>query len=145
LSAAPQPPVQESEGVFVVRVCYGAIEAIGLLSRYDLFEYNNTAEKYVLVAVDRAGLQSLRDLGFRAEVDAEETANFARLSVPLAEQTEPGETGAIEIIPGYTCYRTVEETYAAAQALATAHPDLATWTDIGTRGRRAWARRTATT
>ena len=37
----------------------------------------------------------------------------------------------IETIPGYPCYRTVEETFAAAQAIATTHPDLATWVDVG--------------
>ena len=127
-AAAPQPPAQEPEGVFVARVYYDTIEDIGLLSGYDLFETNNTAEKYVLVAVDRTGLQGLEDLGFRAELDPEETANFALLSTPLAEQTE---AVGIDTIPGYTCYRTVEETYAAAAAIVAAYPTLATWTDIG--------------
>jgi PKD repeat protein len=36
-----------------------------------------------------------------------------------------------EAIPGYACYRTVEETFATAQAIATNHPTLATWTDVG--------------
>ncbi|MCP3945110.1 MAG: carboxypeptidase [Desulfobacteraceae bacterium] len=34
-------------------------------------------------------------------------------------------------IPGYDCYETVEETFVAAQGIATSHPDLATWIDIG--------------
>ncbi len=34
-------------------------------------------------------------------------------------------------IPGFPCYRTVEETFAAAETIVAAHPDLATWTDIG--------------
>ena len=34
-------------------------------------------------------------------------------------------------IPGYPCYRTVEETFASAQAIVAAHPDLATWIDVG--------------
>jgi len=34
-------------------------------------------------------------------------------------------------IPGYPCYRTVEETFAAAEAIVTAYPDLAAWTDVG--------------
>jgi len=36
-----------------------------------------------------------------------------------------------ERIPSYPCYATVEETFAAAAAIATEHPGLATWTDIG--------------
>lgn len=37
----------------------------------------------------------------------------------------------IESIPGYTCYRTVEETYASAASIASNYPTLATWTDYG--------------
>ncbi|MCL4863582.1 MAG: hypothetical protein KJZ93_29525, partial [Caldilineaceae bacterium] len=39
-----------------------------------------------------------------------------------------GQTGGIA---GYPCYRTVEETYTALAALATAQPDLAQWITIG--------------
>ena len=34
-------------------------------------------------------------------------------------------------IPDYPCYRTVEETYADLAHLASTHPDLASWVDIG--------------
>ena len=34
-------------------------------------------------------------------------------------------------IPGFPCYRTVEETFATAEALVAAHPTLASWLDIG--------------
>jgi PKD repeat protein/murein tripeptide amidase MpaA len=34
-------------------------------------------------------------------------------------------------IPGYSCYRTVEETFATAESIAAAYPTLATWTDQG--------------
>ncbi len=34
-------------------------------------------------------------------------------------------------IAGFPCYRTVEETYAGAQAIVDAHPTLATWTTVG--------------
>ncbi|PAU59115.1 M14 family zinc carboxypeptidase [Pseudomonas indica] len=40
---------------------------------------------------------------------------------------KPGITG----IPGYSCYETVEETFAAAEAMAAEHPDLAEWIDVG--------------
>jgi carboxypeptidase T len=45
------------------------------------------------------------------------------------------ETGTPSIaspgIPGYPCYRTVEETFATAQQIVEDHPDLATWVDMG--------------
>lgn len=34
-------------------------------------------------------------------------------------------------IPGYSCYRTVEQTYSDLQQLAVNHPDLASWVDFG--------------
>ena len=34
-------------------------------------------------------------------------------------------------ISGYHCYRTVEETYSTAQAIANRYPHLATWTSVG--------------
>ena len=122
------PGMHVPEGVFVVRVYYNAVEELQLLTGFDVFEYVNPQEQYVLAAVDRFGLAGLRSLGFRAEVDAEETANYARLSLPLGAQ---GAEIGIESIPRYSCYRTVEETFAAAEAIVAAHPTLATWTDIG--------------
>jgi carboxypeptidase T len=127
--AGAAPPLQpKPDDDFVVRVYYETVEEIARLSNFDVFEYNNMAEKYVLAAVDRSGMKEIEKLGFRVEVDAEETANFARLSVPLAQRSAGV---GIESIPGYSCYRTVEETYAAAAALAAAHPNLATWSDVG--------------
>ncbi len=41
------------------------------------------------------------------------------------------QEAALCSIPGYTCYRTVEETYGAAQTLVANYPELATLLDIG--------------
>lgn len=56
-------------------------------------------------------------------VDDEETAKFNFL--PLSEEYQ------LNTIPSFSCYRTVEETYAAAAALAVNNPNLATWIDVG--------------
>jgi len=47
------------------------------------------------------------------------------VSAIQAKQTSP------QGIPGYECYRTVEETYATAESIANNNPQLATWTDVG--------------
>ena len=78
---------------------------------------------YLVVDVDAAGYQRLIELGFRIEIDRERTALYGTPPRKL-----PGQVNGI---PGFACYRTVEETYATAQGLADAHPDLATWIDIG--------------
>ncbi len=74
-------------------------------------------------AVTAEGEQVLRDFGFRYEVDEKLTEKYNRPFDRLKNQTEG--------IPGYPCYRTVEETLAAGAALAAAYPDLAEWIDIG--------------
>lgn len=112
-----------SSDVQVVRVYYKAIEDIALLIPFDLFEYNNLEEKYVLVAVSPQELEEIEKLGFKVLIDNEETANFRLLWFNQDNQ--------LATIPGYSCYRTVEETFAAAATLAANHPNLATWTDAG--------------
>lgn len=113
----------ESKKVQVVRVYYESMEDIELLVPFDVFEYNNLEERYVLVAVDAQQMAAIKELGFKVIVDEEETAKFNGL--------QPSGDNQLNTIPGYSCYRTVEETYAAAAAMAVNFPNLATWTDVG--------------
>lgn len=69
--------------------------------------------------------------GYRVEVDAARTAAMNR-----SQQRLPGRLSGI---PGYPCYRTVEETYAALDQLATYHPTIARLVDIG----NSWEKVTA--
>ena len=120
----------EQDDIVVVRVYYERMEDIELLSTFDLFEFNNKAEKYVLVAINKSEISRLEALGFTVSIDRIETLNFQLLfDVPLSQI----ESGGMEIqtIPGYSCYRTVEETYAAAQMIADLYPNLASWIDVG--------------
>lgn len=80
------------------------------------------------------------DRGDRALLRLTDT-QLARLSkTRFAYSENPDETAALGrlpaskgsgTIPGYACYRTVEQTYADLAALALAYPDLASWEDIG--------------
>ena len=128
------PPAQEtggtSEGHFVVRVYYEDAADLVLLKDFDLVEYNNTKEQYVLAIVDAAGYAAIKTLGFRQEIDAEETANLVHAG---------GLPNQRAGIPGYPCYRTVEETYQTAQDIVAAYPTLATWSDVGD----SWEKATA--
>ncbi len=78
---------------------------------------------YLVVSVDRTGYQWLLDQGFRVYIDSTLTAEINRPQSALPSQTSG--------IPGYPCYRTVEETYQAAVELTADYPNLATWIDIG--------------
>ena len=76
---------------------------------------------YHVMEVTQDQINQLVAAGLRVERDD------AWMPPPVLQSLPAGVT----TIPGYPCYRTVEETYAAAQALVTAHPDLATWIDQG--------------
>jgi murein tripeptide amidase MpaA len=125
--SAAVPPSQDStplpDGPLVVRVYYDDPAQISELQAYDLFEFNNRKERYVLVAVDAAALLTLKASGWRVVIDSKETAAFNQRLDPL-----PGQEAGI---PGYPCYRTVEETYLTAETIVAAYPQLAQWIDVG--------------
>ncbi len=124
LSPPPQTPtLPPSEGPWVVRVYYTGRQMLNrLAARMEPWEVHPDLG-YLVVSVDSAGYEWLLAQDYRVEVDAERTALLNQPNLLL-----PGQVSGI---PGYPCYRTVEETYATAAAIAAAHPDLATWTDIG--------------
>ncbi len=70
---------------------------------------------------------ALQRAGIRVDVDDGATR---RMREAEASMSGKGDVG-IESISGYSCYRTVEETYATMDALAAAHPNLARVVDIG--------------
>ncbi len=107
----------------VVRIYYNDPADFELLKGFDLFEVNNWEEQYVLAAVNAAELATLKTIGFRVEVDGRATADFNRRPEPLLNQ--------VSGIPGYPCYRTVEETFVTAETIVADYPNLANWIDIG--------------
>lgn len=116
----PDAPVELER--LVVRIYYADVAQVRDLSQYDLWEHNRQAG-YVVAAVDRFTLVYLQQLGYRVQVDQALTAQLNTPNTPL-----PGQTSGI---PGYPCYRTVEETYATAQNIVANYPNLATWSDVG--------------
>jgi len=96
------------------------------------------AKGYLILELDGAEIAELQRFGFRIEPAPE---FIARRDAFLAEiqaatdarrRLDPKAADAgIQSIPGFACYETVEETFAAAQAFATSFPNLATWSDVG--------------
>jgi carboxypeptidase T len=93
-----------------------------LAGRLDIWEVRS-AQGYVIAALSVDEWQRLATQGYRVQLEAGLTAALYQPRIKL-----PGQ---INGIPGYLCYRTVEETYLAAQNLVTQHPNLAQWIDIG--------------
>ncbi len=76
----------------------------------------------VIVGAEDTQVARWRNDGLQVEVDPRHSATL------IAPRAFAEGTGGI---PGFPCYRTVEETLATAQTLATDHPTLATVIDIG--------------
>lgn len=97
-----------------------------LAANYDLWHVDhgqNAQTQYAVALLTTAEFNQLRHRGYRVEIDGQRTAQLALQPVTASVQEEG--------IPGYTCYRTVEETYNSLATIATTHPQVATWTDIG--------------
>lgn len=87
-------------------------------------------EHYAIIEVrDQAEFDKIESQGLKLSIDKPLT---------LSMQAPPPPDQGISGIPGYSCYRTVEETYATAAQLATTYPTFATWTDIG----NSWEKQT---
>jgi hypothetical protein len=83
----------------------------------------NYEEGYLVIELTPAEYGQLEAAGFRLEIDPVQTAEINTLNEYL-----PGQGGGI---PGYPCYRTVEETYTTIDNIVTNYPQLASQTDIG--------------
>lgn len=97
-----------------------------LAAHYDVWQVHQSAtpqERYLVAYLSAAEVNALRSQGYQVTVDSAATAQLQQPRV-MAGAPQAG-------IPGYACYRTVEETYQSLADLALMHPDLATWHDIG--------------
>lgn len=103
------------DGPFVARVYYEQVSDIDALARYDVWEYNNLREKYVLVSMDRTIYHRLERVGWRMEIDQEATAML---------------TGGLPDT-FYGGYRTVDELYTDLEAINAAYPDITELVDYG--------------
>ncbi|MEO7795656.1 MAG: M14 family zinc carboxypeptidase [Thermoanaerobaculia bacterium] len=143
-AAGARQPSSESfsgPGPWMVRAWFGTEAALREVASWgDHFQRDRKLGAVRLLA-DSERVEELRGLGFYVEVDAASTAlirHAEEANLRAAESLARGESPASGI-PGFPCYRTVEESYATAQAIVAAHPNLATWIDVGD----SWDRLTA--
>jgi carboxypeptidase T len=110
------------------------------------------SDGYLVLELSPRELAALSAFGFRFEPATEflqQRNEFLAHMQDLAQQR--AFSGAAEVsrefgvasIPRFSCYETVEETFAAAQGFAVTYPNLAVWIDAGdswekTRGLGGW-------
>lgn len=113
-----------AETNLIVRLYYGDRATLNqLVERYDVFEFADHTAGYVDARLSQADYDELTRAGHRIEIDSART---------LQANTPPVQAdGEVNGIPSFPCYRTVEETYAALNQIATNHPGLARLLDIG--------------
>ncbi len=125
LRSTPTPP--QAQKMVVARISFRHQSDLNALAaRYDIWQVHHGAtqqERYVVAYLSDAERIDLHARGYQVTVDSAATMQLLQSRVVAGAQ----QGG----IPGYACYRTVEETYSSLAALASAHPALATWNDIG--------------
>ncbi|TDR41097.1 PKD domain-containing protein [Tahibacter aquaticus] len=124
LAGALSAPAQAEETWFVTASYEkpGQLQAIASQFQHLIVDKN---KRTVSVEADASTLSALRAAGFDVRIDEEKTAKLRAYESALAAG------GGLRSIPGYSCYRTVEETQTTMNQLATQKPNLAEVLDIG--------------
>ena len=91
---------------------------------------------FLVLQLDARDMERLRRFGFRFEPATEfiERRNRAltQFQIEAARRASSGGARAEpNAIPGYACYETVEETFAAADGLIASRPTLGSWVNAG--------------
>jgi carboxypeptidase T len=111
------------EEPLLARISYEHRNDLSVLANsVDIWEVNHE-QGYVVAYLTSTEYQELISMGFTVVIDQERTSQI-RNNLQLS----PDQTGGV---PGFPCYRTVEETYTSLEDLAASHPGLAAWIDSG--------------
>ncbi|MEO4046988.1 M14 family zinc carboxypeptidase [Pseudomonas sp. CAU 1711] len=93
---------------------------------------------YLIMELTEKEQQKLAAFGFTFEVANDFIAKRNRILEGIQQRlqqrsmsTSSANMTSIASIPGYSCYETVEETYAAAAGMASQKPQLAEWLNVG--------------
>ena len=88
---------------------------------------------YLILQLDAADMDKLRAFGFRLELAADfiKRRNQALTAFQIARANRVPGAPEPQAIPGYSCYETVEESFAAGDAFIAARPTLASWVNAG--------------
>ena len=126
-AAAPASAVAaEDEAVFVTAHYRDRAQLQRVASRFQHLIVDREARTVRVEALPE-DIAALRSAGLRVEIDAAATEQLQRMQSAMAKAPLLGPAA----IPGYACYRTVEETYATMDDLAAAKPSLARIANIG--------------
>ncbi len=116
----PSTQIPDGDGPWVVRAYFADKAQLNRLTRRTApWEVHHDQYFAVVEVPNRFEYSQLIAGGFRVSIDS---ALTGALSSP---------SRSVNSLPGFACYRTVEESYAAMDAIAATHPGLASVVDIG--------------
>ena len=115
--------ISQTLDLWVVRVYFISRQEVADIAAWIEPWEVNFEEGYLVVGVNQAGFARLQSAGYHVEIDYETTAIINQPLVNLPMQPSG--------IPGFPCYRTIEETLVTAEIIVTNYPSLAEWIDIG--------------
>ncbi|MGW8225231.1 MAG: M14 family zinc carboxypeptidase, partial [Anaerolineales bacterium] len=114
---------ERDEEAVLARVHFEDQADLSLLAQsLDIWEINHDQLNLVAYLTPREYRQLVLD-GYQVNIDPDLNSKIKQKVQPLAGQTSG--------VPGFPCYRTVEETYTSLGQLAVEVPELAAWIDIG--------------
>lgn len=90
----------------------------------------NHEKGYLIFELGVKEIEQLKSFGFRIEPDTEFIKKRNQRLDEIAKQIEI-YGGNLQSIPGYSCYETVEETFAVAEAMVEEKPNIASFIDVG--------------
>ncbi|MDX1343188.1 MAG: M14 family zinc carboxypeptidase [Reinekea sp.] len=100
----------------------------------------NKEQRYHVIDLTTEDIAKLESLGLTVDIATDFMNQQAELltqmqsvavQTTLTTNSENNTAALIAGIPGYSCYETVEETFAAAQTIANTYTNLADWIDVG--------------
>ena len=134
---------QEKNTVNLYKVFYPSVEMgrKAAISFHEQMMESRWDAGHLVMELDAADMDKLRVLGFRFEPATEFIQRRNQVLTQLqglqASQASAPRNGAaaksvgVQSIPNYSCYETVEETFAAAEGFVASRPTLASLVDAG--------------
>lgn len=104
----------------------------GITFHNQLHETNHQ-DGYMILELDASDIEVLESFEFKISPATSfiEKRNLRLQSAQQSFSIQSDDAISIQTIPNYACYETVEETYAAADAIVLGSPNLAEFIDIG--------------
>ncbi len=123
---------KEGTGPWIVKVYYDdRQQLLNYTHNHHPWKHNRKLQYFITDVNDVHEYQQLFSYGFKVEIDDELTNSHLTVKKTIQAAQRNNEILDPRSIPGFACYRTVEETYSTMDTLVANNPSLASIVDIG--------------